>query len=179
MILSIDPGIANLGFAIIDNHNEKIILTKHLQTTSDDSTIERINQITSLVSSYIANYNIQHIVLEELYSFGKKVYLLQVSQVIGAISQLSIQSNIPLHRVNPSHMKKIITDNGKADKDEILGVIMPLIPEHMYQRIYTMPKKKKEHIIDAIGIGITYVRDFVNPDFLKKKKEKKKMTLFG
>lgn len=175
MILAIDPGLANIGFAIIDNHNEKIILTKYLQTTSDDSTIERINQITSLVSSYIANYNIQHIVLEELYSFGKKVYLLQVSQVIGAISQLSIQSNIPLHRVNPSHMKKIITDNGRAKKDEILESIIDILPDSQYNQLINA----ENHEIDAIGIGITYVRDFVNPDFMKKKKEKKKMTLFA
>jgi len=173
MILSIDPGIANLGFAIIDNHNEKIILTKHLQTTSDDTINERLKQITSLVSSYITNYNIQHIVFEELYVFGKKANISKVSQVIGAIRLLSIQNNIPLHLINPSHMKKIITDNGRAEKDEILESIIDILPDSQYNQLINA----ENHEIDAIGIGITYVRDFVNPDFMKK--EKKKMTLFA
>jgi len=174
MILSVDPGLAKLGTAIIDPINEKVLLTHYIKTSSKNTTTQRISQIISEISSYITTYNINQICIEELYSHPDRKYLLRTYRVIGAIQLLAIQKNIAVQEINPSHMKKIITGNGRADKKEILESITDILPDSQYNQLIDA----ENHEIDAIGIGITYIRDFVNPDFMKKK-EKKKMTLFA
>lgn len=156
-ILGIDQGIANLGYAIIDE-NEKLITYGCITTTSNESIEKRFEKIYIELSNIINEYEPDNISCEKLFfstpgkgKRKKSASIVYTNMITGLIILLAGQFNMNLKMFVPGSVKKKITNNGKATKDEVIGVI-----EKKYD--IKTSKTKKEHIFDALAIALTFNR---------------------
>lgn len=157
-ICSFDPAsIKNLGWSIVDYDN---IITSVKCGTFHLPEVEQRWQVLGHISNNVfALFNSEHpdlVILEQTSSFaGNRFVTAQVSQCIGAILILCLQNNIKVEFVYPTHVKKILTGNGKATKMQIRKGI-----EKAIGNVVNKPDKyDSEHASDALGNVISWLID--------------------
>ena len=150
-ILGIDPGTINCGYAIIekDGNNLKLIeaglikiKTKILQ--------EQIVEMTEGLDLIFGNHKIDEVSIEDMfYAFNPKS-VIKLAQFRGAISLKVLQEFGNFHEYTPLQVKKAVTGNGKAAKEQVA---------FMVKRILGIKKEIKPlDITDAIAIALTHAQ---------------------
>ena len=147
-MLAIDTGYRNVGIAVIEIATGKIIDTATI-TTGKLPFYEAIAEVTGWIGQTIEEMDIEIIVYENVFGRGK------VREVSGTIIKTGIDRGITKFcKYSPGHMKKVITGNGRAKKEEI---------EKVLQEKYDIDTSNMtDHETDAIGHGITYLLDNAN-----------------
>ena len=156
--LVFDPGIANTAYALIQQtihrHNQKntyncldygvVKISKKL------SHGERLTQIYYGVHELIDEFKpIHSIGCESLFMGRNRSSAMSTSRVIGMIQMIAVKSDILYREVNPVTLKKVITDNGRADKDQMLQGVL----NWLWKRPTTLDTQS-HHVIDACAVGI-------------------------
>lgn len=149
LILSIDQGIANLGFSILkckDNNIKKIIQSGTITTTTKEPDNKRILFLYEKLESICEKEkrNIKLLTCEKIN--GK---IMRVQLITGILYLFSAKYNIPIIEIVPSSIKKEVCGNGRAKKEEIKKNI---------NKIIEIKKKTTDHEIDSIAIGLTGYR---------------------
>jgi len=125
-IIGIDPGLATIGFAILDIENEKKTLTEVgvIRTHKDLSTPARLKEIYEDIQALLREYKPDSCAIEQLF-FSKNVTNgIKVSQARGVILLALEKSKIQIHEYNPKSMKLALTGDGNADKQAIQKMVM-------------------------------------------------------
>lgn len=150
IILSIDPGVERVGFAVFKKDEAEIkllesdtIITSKLKTQS-----ERILCISKVLGKIVKKRNPDHIVMERLFFFKNEKTVISVAQAQGAILLLAAQYKIPVYYLTPPQIKLAITGYGNADKTAMKKMIE--------LQIKLSKKKRLDDEIDAIGCGYTF-----------------------
>jgi crossover junction endodeoxyribonuclease RuvC len=175
-ILSIDPALNNLGYAIIEktNKNEINIINSgtikvkieqtaglksdlrnyFLQTEIEEgSDILKIKQIISEIQKIYHNQGINAVVIEETFvNINMKSSLSLALARGGLIGFFSSMDNIKIFQITPTEVKKIITGNGKSEKEQVLRMLKMLFPK--YQKLNEIKKMDES---DAIAIGVAFL----------------------
>ena len=148
-ILGIDPGTINCGYAVLekDGHNIKLIeaglikiKTKILQ--------EQICEMTEGLDLIFGKHVINEVSIEDMfYAFNPKT-VIKLAQFRGAISLKVLQKFGNFSEYTPLQIKKAVTGNGKATKEQVAFMVKRLLG--IKQEI------KPLDITDAIAIAITH-----------------------
>lgn len=148
-ILGIDPGTINCGYAILEKDGNKIklieaglikIKTKILQ--------EQICEMTEGLDLIFKKHTINEVSIEDMfYAFNPKS-VIKLAQFRGAISLKVLQLFGNFSEYTPLQIKKAVTGNGKATKEQV---------SFMVKRLLGIKKEIKPlDITDAIAIAITH-----------------------
>lgn len=154
IILGIDQGLANIGYAIINTEPELTHLEHGIiKTTPDPVFGRRLLLIKSKLMEVIDKYNPDLICTESLFcnkaqSSGrnKSAAIVQTNMATAVIFMLGAEKNIPIRQFVPISVKKQVTGSGKATKEEVEDAIK----QHFKDIII-----KKDHESDAIAIALT------------------------
>jgi len=149
IIMGIDPGTKNCGYAILSKEK--------LHTTLIEAGLIKIkekilqHQIIELVEGLdiiFKNHKIDIVVIEDIfYAYNPKT-VLKLAQFRGALSLKILQEFGNFHEFTPLQVKKAVTGNGKATKEQVA---------FMVKRILGIKKEIKPlDITDAIAIALTY-----------------------
>lgn len=125
-ILGIDPGLATVGFAIIELENESRQLIEYgvISTKPNLQTAERLEEIYKDIQGLLTEYKPQCCAIEQIF-FSKNVTTgIQVSQARGVVLLALQQANVEIHEYNPSAIKASLTGDGAADKKAIQKMVM-------------------------------------------------------
>lgn len=157
-ILGIDPGMAIVGYCILDFDGKNLEL-KHsgsIQTPKDKKESARLLEIFNDITSIIEKYNPDVCAIEKLFFFRNQTTVMPVAHARGVILTVLEQHNIPIYEYTPMEVKQILTGYGRASKKEV---------EQMVQ-IALNPQKlpKLDDTVDSIAIAISYTR---SPDALE------------
>ena len=124
-----------------------------LTTSSDDELAERLKEIFEFLKAKIEKYNCQFISCEKLFhnekqknGRNKSASIVRTNMVSGLIYLLGGLFNIPVFEFVPGTVKKHITGNGQATKEEMI--------ERISKWLKITFKRSEEHRADAIGICI-------------------------
>jgi crossover junction endodeoxyribonuclease RuvC len=173
IVLGIDQGLSDCGYSIIDfdldyKGNEKPIGEKEVKlieygiitTTSKEKIEKRIYKIASIIENAIIKYNPELICCEHLFytppakgKRNKSSSIVNTNAITGVLIYMAGKYNIKFSSFIPGHVKKIICDNGKATKDDMISKITSFFEVEC-------SKSKEEHICDSISIGITGAKDY-------------------
>lgn len=164
IVLGIDQGLASCGYGLLEFNivKNKAKLTKVLtygviKTTTRNNYGERLDIIYNKLEDLINKYNPSIIACERLfYSTPKKgnrnksASIITTNMVTGIIHLLAGRKSINLKDFVPSSVKKAITGNGTAKKEDMIETIPKLlkIDEALI---------KIEHIADALAIAYTAI----------------------
>jgi crossover junction endodeoxyribonuclease RuvC len=129
IIIGIDPGLATVGFGVIQKVEEKIIPVSYgcIRTSAEKQTSERLLEIYNETKALFEKYNPQIVAIEKLF-FNKNVTsAMRVSEARGVILLAAQQKQIPLFEYTPAQIKQAITGTGHADKQQMQEMITRLL----------------------------------------------------
>lgn len=124
-ILGVDPGLHITGYGMIETEGGKIRLLEAGVVRSHAKLLEqRILDIYNGIREVIEAYHPEVLALEELYSLYKRPRTaILMGHARGAICLAAAQANIPVLHYAATKIKKILTGNGRAPKDQIQRAI--------------------------------------------------------
>lgn len=150
-IISIDPGLLNIGFAVF-SYNKKIAILEHygLITTSPDDKIEKRlfeiqNDLKKILDQYI---EIKICSIEKIFFVKNVTNGINVSMSKGVVLSTLYNYGINIVEYSPMKIKKTISGYGMADKISMRKMIWQMFP--------SVKTCKQDDTLDAIAIGATY-----------------------
>lgn len=148
VILGIDPGIANTGYALLlEKGGALSLLNNGVFITKKGPTAHRIKQIYDFLAAKIHEFSVDAISIEKIF-FNKNVKTAMIiEEVRGAILLLSAQNDIPISQYTPLQVKKCLTLFGKASKLEVKMIA---------EQILGTPLPKSDDACDAVAVALCY-----------------------
>ena len=120
-VLGIDPGLAHVGFGVVDFNNNKISLVGYgvIETASTDSHELRLLAIYNRLLAVIDEFRPDVAELETLYFARNTTSAMAVSEAKGVITLCLAQQAIPVHFYTPNQIKYAVTGTKNADKEVV------------------------------------------------------------
>ena len=151
-ILGIDPGMAIVGYSIVDfdGENVKLLHSGSIQTSKDDRESKRLLEIFNDMRTIVEKYQPDEAAIEKLFYFKNQTTVMPLSHARGVILTVLEQFGIPIFEYTPMEVKQVLTGYGRADKKEV---------DHMVKLalgVETLPKL--DDTVDSIAIAICHTR---------------------
>jgi crossover junction endodeoxyribonuclease RuvC len=124
-ILSIDPGYATLGWAIIEG-SLNIIDYGSIETDRVLGIDERLLIIHQQLNIIINTYKPDCLAIEKLFFAKNTKTAIDVAKCIGVILLTAKLNGLSYSEYTPSQVKNAITGYGRAAKDQIQNIIMKI-----------------------------------------------------
>ena len=156
MILGIDPGLANTGWAILDNKSEmqdtveyKLVECGCLRTKISDTSANRLNKIYDELEGLIKKHKIESMAIETLFFAQNAKSALKVSEAIGVIKVCGERNGIEVVGFTPLQVKIALVGYGRAEKEQV---------EIMVRNFLNLTENiSPSHASDAVAVGLTYL----------------------
>ncbi|MFH1890662.1 MAG: crossover junction endodeoxyribonuclease RuvC [Candidatus Kuenenbacteria bacterium] len=148
-ILGIDPGVAIIGYGIIEEKNKmlKLINSGCIFTKAGTPHPERLSQISKKLLKIIKKYKPDILAVEELFFCKNVKTALKVGEARGVILATAMQFKLPIREFTPLQIKQALTGYGRADKNQI---------QQMVKIILNLKKIiKQDDAADAVATAIT------------------------
>lgn len=149
-ILGIDPGIAIVGFGLIDADRGRTQLLNYgaITTPAGLPLARRLVQIEQDMEALIAQLKPDAIAVEELFFSNNITTGIAVAHGRGIILCTAEKSGVPLYEYTPMQVKQAITGYGKAVKKQIQEMTRIML------HLESVPKP--DDTADALGMAIAH-----------------------
>lgn len=153
-ILGIDPGTARVGWAILTVLGTQNTATAYgcITTPEHDTPEHRLLTIHRELLKIIKVHTPDAMSVEELFFATNAKTVIPVGQSRGVILLTAALSGIPVISYTPLAVKRTICGDGKADKAQILKMIMRLL------QLTEVPKP--DDAADAVAIALTHAYSY-------------------
>ncbi len=154
-ILGIDPGMAIVGYGLVDIENDKPILAASgsIQTNKNLSDSKRLLEIYNDLSIIVEKYKPDCASVENLFFFKNQKTVIPVAEARGVILTVLEKYNIPTFSYTPMEVKQVLTGYGRAEKKEVEQMVKIALNTD------TLPKL--DDTVDAIAIAICHSRNII------------------
>ena len=150
-ILGIDPGSRNCGYAIIKLENSAISLIEAgLIKIKERILQDQIVEFVEGIDLVLKQHKIDSVAIEDMfYAYNPKT-VIKLAQFRGALSLKILQELGNFAEYTPLQVKKALTGNGKAAKEQVAFMVKRLLG--------IKGEIKPLDITDAIAIAITHAQ---------------------
>lgn len=153
MILGLDPGLANTGWAVINNQfsNSNLQLEKCgvIKTGVKEDGGVRLNKIYEGIKKIIRENKIEEVALESLFFARNARSAIKVAEAIGVIKVCGRQCRVGVFEYTPLQVKMALVGYGRAEKEQV---------ERMVRSILNLEKSiSPSHAADAVAVALTHV----------------------
>ena len=151
-IIGIDPGLARVGYGIIEIENERKILLDCgvIETGKDKKEQYRLYEIFKDLNELINHWN-PNVAAVEKFFFYKSSTTISVVQARGVIMMALASRKIQVSEYSPSQVKLTIAGCGKASKKEVIEAVMYNLDLNY--------APKPDDSADALAIALTKVNE--------------------
>ena len=151
IILGIDPGTINCGYAIIKKEKQKVqLIEAGLIKIKERVLQDQIMELVEGLDTIIENHTIDEVAIEDIFFAFNPKTVLKLAQFRGALSLKILQELGNFSEYTPLQVKKAVTGNGKAAKEQVA---------FMVKRILGIKKEIKPlDITDAIAVALTHAQ---------------------
>ncbi len=148
IILGIDPGLARVGFGLIETSSEQIKMLDCgiIKTSKSESEGERMVEIAKDLSLLIEKWK-PNLAAVEKFFFYKSSTTISVVQARGVLIMTLARFKIPTVEFPPMQIKLAVAGSGHAKKDEVLEAVMREL------NLTTPPRP--DDAADALAIALT------------------------
>jgi crossover junction endodeoxyribonuclease RuvC len=129
VIIGIDPGLALMGYGVIQYEQDKAKLLEcgTIVTEAGTPFPQRLFRLHENVRELIAKFDPDCVAFEELF-FGKNVTTaIQVAQARGAAMAAAFGTGAELYEYTPMQIKQAVAGYGHADKKQIQEMVKLLL----------------------------------------------------
>ncbi|MDD4607269.1 MAG: crossover junction endodeoxyribonuclease RuvC [Patescibacteria group bacterium] len=125
IILGIDPGLATLGYGLIEVDKSELKYLKHgtIETAKNEDHVQRLSQIYDQLSKIIKKYQPEKVAVEELFFCKNTKTALKVGQAVGVVYLCLAQNKLRLESYTPLQVKQAISGYGNANKKQMQDMV--------------------------------------------------------
>ena len=151
-ILGVDPGIAIVGFGLIESNRGSVRTLQYGAVTTEAGLplATRLVQIENDMTALIAQLKPDEIAVEELF-FSKNITTgIAVAHGRGVILCTAERLGVPIFEYTPMQVKQAVAGYGLADKKQVMDMTKRLL------KLKAVPKP--DDAADALAIAICHAR---------------------
>jgi len=151
-ILGIDPGVATIGFGVINEKGGESSLIRYgaITTPAGNRLAVRLTQINRDVDELICTFSPDAIAVEELFFNTNLKTAIAVAHGRAAVILAGEKNNVPMYEYTPLQVKKAVTGYGHADKRQVMDMV---------RRLLSMQETPKpDDAADALAVAICHAR---------------------
>ena len=152
VILGIDPGIAIVGFGLIESERGSVRMLQYGAVTTEAGLplATRLLQIENDMTALIAQLQPDEIAIEELF-FSKNITTgIAVAHGRGVILCTAEKLGVPICEYTPMQVKQAVVGYGLAEKKQVMDMTRRLL------HLKSVPKP--DDAADALAIAICHAR---------------------
>ena len=151
IILGIDPGIATLGYGVIEKDergNFRAVDYGVVTTPKEEGLPVRLAMLEEGVKKILDKFHPDEVAMEELF-FSKNITTgIAVAHARGVALLTCVKACGRLYEYTPMQIKQALTGYGKAEKKQIQSVVASML------RLQSIPKP--DDAADALGIALCH-----------------------
>jgi len=150
-ILGIDPGSRNLGYCIInwDGKNFSLVEAGLLKMKEKELQAQMVELIEG-IDLILKTHKVDEVAIEDIFFAFNPKSVIKLAQFRGALCLKILQEVGFFHEYTALQVKKAVTGNGKATKEQVA---------FMVKRLFSIKKEIKPlDITDAMAIAITHLQ---------------------
>ena len=150
IILGIDPGLAIVGWGVIEYRNARFrtIAYGSLQTPAGTRTEERLKSIYEGMRELIETYHPEAVAVEELFFNTNITTGIRVAEARGVILLAAEQAGLKIQEYTPMQVKQAVIGYGRAEKKQVISMVTMLLG------LKSPPKP--DDTADALAIAICH-----------------------
>lgn len=156
-ILGIDPGIAIVGWGVIDSANfkYKTLAYDSIQTPAGHPVEERLQTIYTSLSEIMEKYSPDAMAVEELFWNTNQKTGIVVAEARGIILLAAKTHGIPIFEYTPLQVKQAVVGYGRAEKRQIITMVTTIL---------NLPKPPKpDDTADALALAVCHANVGASP----------------
>ena len=149
-ILGIDPGLATMGYGVIESNGDRHKLLQYgvLTTAAGQPMPQRLRALVIGVQQLMDTYKPDDVAFEELF-FSKNITTgMAVSAARGVALVAVAQKTDSIYEYTPMQVKMAVTGHGKAEKQQVQMMVKALLGMREIA--------KPDDAADAIAVAITH-----------------------
>ena len=163
IILGIDPGLAIVGWGVIEAHRGQFrpIACGDINTPAHTSVESRLESIWRDLNRIIEKYKPDEVAIEELFFTNNITTGITVAEARGVILLACRMHGIPVNEYTPPQVKQAVVGYGKAEKRQVIAMVTSLL------KLSSPPKP--DDTADALAIALCHgqvagsaLKDFFN-----------------
>ena len=151
-ILGIDPGVAIVGFGLIESDRGTLRMLQYgaITTPAGLPLAARLAQINRDIEELIGTFRPDEISVEELF-FSKNITTgIAVAHARGVILCAAEKKKIPIYEYTPMQVKQAVAGYGLADKKQVMDMTLRLL------KLKSVPRP--DDAADALAIALCHAR---------------------
>lgn len=151
-ILGIDPGLATVGFSIVDVEKSKMKLVTCgvISTPAHTSLSSRLDRIFEDMNELISSFNPNVMSIEELFFNTNITTGIAVAHARGVILLSAYRAGVQVFEYTPLQVKQAVVGYGRAEKNQVIDMV---------RRILALPAAPKpDDAADAVALAICHAR---------------------
>lgn len=155
-ILGIDPGIATIGFGLVEasRAQQKMIQYGTITTPAGLPLSRRLYQIGQDMQELITQLQPDVISIEELFFNNNITTGIAVAHGRGVILYAAEKCGIPLFEYTPSQVKMAVVGYGKAEKRQVMDMTRRML------NLKAVPRP--DDAADALALALCHARSFTS-----------------
>ena len=151
IILGIDPGLATLGYGVIEKDergNFRALDCGVVSTPKEEGLPVRLAMLEEGIQKILDKFHPDEIAMEELF-FSKNITTgIAVAHARGVALLTCVKACGRLYEYTPMQIKQALTGYGRADKQQIQSVVTSML------RLQSIPKP--DDAADALAVALTH-----------------------
>lgn len=151
-ILGIDPGIATIGFGVLesDKNQHKLIKCGVITTPAHTSLSSRLEQIYNDMCDLLDIFKPEAVSIEELFFNTNITTGIAVAHGRGVILLACQKAGVRIFEYTPLQVKQAVVGYGRAEKAQVMDMV---------RRICSLPAAPKpDDAADAVALAICHAR---------------------
>lgn len=151
-ILGIDPGVATIGFGLIESGSgvQRMLQYGTITTPAGQPLAARLLQISRDMEELIAAFQPEEMSIEELF-FSKNITTgIAVAHARGVILCAAEKMKLPVYEYTPMQVKQAVVGYGLAEKKQVMDMTRRLL------KLKTVPRP--DDAADALAIALCHAR---------------------
>lgn len=151
-ILGIDPGLATVGFSIVDVEKSrmKLVTCGVISTPAHTSLSSRLDRIFDDMNELISSFDPDVMSIEELFFNTNITTGIAVAHARGVILLSAYRAGVQVFEYTPLQVKQAVVGYGRAEKNQVIDMV---------RRILALPAAPKpDDAADAVALAICHAR---------------------
>jgi crossover junction endodeoxyribonuclease RuvC len=150
IIFGIDPGLAIVGWGVIEYKNSRFRTLAHgaILTPAHTPIQQRLKQIHEELSTLLTMYHPDAVAVEELFFTNNITTGIAVAEARGVILLTAEEKGVEIYEYTPMQVKQSVVGYGKATKAQVMHMVAAIL------NLQNAPKL--DDTCDALAIAICH-----------------------
>lgn len=151
-ILGVDPGIATVGFSILDadRSTQKLVACGVITTEAGQPLSKRLDRIYDDLTKLIDSFSPEVMSVEELFFNTNITTGISVAHGRGVILLAACRAGLEICEYTPLQVKQAVVGYGRAEKKQVIDMVTRIL------KLKTAPKP--DDAADAVALALCHAR---------------------